>query len=144
MAYSVVRDCPSCGTGNRIPAKHLADTGKCGSCKATLAPLSEPLEADDSTFPQIIAEATVPVLTDFWADWCGPCRMVAPEVHALAHEMAGKAIVLKVDTEMSPRISSQFRIQSIPNFMVFREGKPVFQRAGAAPRAEMRRWLESA
>jgi thioredoxin 2 len=144
MAYSVVRQCPTCGTANRIPAKHLADTGRCGSCKANLPPVSEPLEADDSSFNQIIAEATVPVLTDFWADWCGPCRMAAPEVHALAHEMAGKAIVLKVDTEMSPRTASQFRIQSIPNFMVFRGGRPVFQRAGVAPRAEMRRWLETA
>lgn len=144
MPYTVVRNCPSCGTGNRIPARHLADTGRCGSCKAELPPISEPLEADDGSFNQIIAEASVPVLTDFWADWCGPCRMAAPEVHALAHEMAGKALVLKVDTEMSPRVSSQYRVQSIPNFMVFRGGKAVFQRAGVAPRAEMRRWLESA
>ena len=144
MAYSVVRNCPSCGTGNRIPAKHLSDTGRCGSCKSPLPPIGEPLEVDDSSFNDVIAEATVPVLTDFWADWCGPCRMAAPEVHALAHEMAGKALVLKVNTEMSPRVSSQFRIQSIPNFVVFRGGRPVFQRAGVAPRAEMRRWLENA
>jgi thioredoxin 2 len=144
MPYSVVRNCPSCGTGNRIPAKHLSDTGRCGNCKAALPPLNEPLEVDDGSFSQVISEATVPVLTDFWAEWCGPCKMAAPEVHALAHEMAGKAIVLKVNTEMSPRVSSQFRIQSIPNFVVFRDGRPVFQRAGLAPRAEMRRWLETA
>jgi thioredoxin 2 len=99
---------------------------------------------DDGSFNQVVSEAMVPILTDFWAEWCGPCRMAAPEVHALAHEMAGKALVLKVNTEMSPRVSSQFRIQSIPNFVVFREGRPVFQRAGVAPRTEMRRWLETA
>jgi thioredoxin 2 len=144
MPYSVVRNCPACGTANRIPAKHLYDTGRCGSCKSPMPPLGEPLEVDDSSFGQVISEATVPVLTDFWADWCGPCRMAAPEVHALAHEMAGKAIVLKVNTEECPRVSSQFRIQSIPNFVVFRGGRPVFQRAGVAPRAEMRKWLETA
>lgn len=144
MSFSVIRNCRACGTANRIPARHLSDKGKCGNCQAELPPLDEPLDADDSSFGQIIAEAKVPVLTDFWADWCGPCRMAAPEVKALAHEMAGKAIVLKVDTEMNPSTSSQFRVQSIPNFVVFRGGKPVMQKAGLAPRAEMRRWLESA
>jgi thioredoxin 2 len=144
MPYSAVRNCPTCGKPNRVPAKHLADTGRCGHCKSPLPPLGEPFEADDGSFSQLIAEATVPVLTDFWADWCGPCKMAAPEVHALAKEMAGKALILKVDTEMSPRTASQYRVQSIPNFVVFRGGKPVFQRAGLAPRAEMRRWLETA
>ena len=144
MAYSVVRTCSSCKKGNRIPARHLSDAGKCGACKATLPPLNEPLEVDDSSFNEVVAEAKVPVLTDFWAEWCGPCRMAAPEVKELAREMAGKALVLKVNTEDSPQTSSQFRVQSIPNFVVFRNGKPVFQRAGLAPRAEMRRWLETA
>jgi thioredoxin 2 len=144
MAYSVVRPCPACKTGNRIPARHLSDAGKCGACQAALPPLNEPLEVDDSSFNEVVAEATVPILTDFWAEWCGPCRMAAPEVKELAREMAGKALVLKVNTEESPRVSSQFRVQSIPNFVVFRNGQPVFQRAGLAPRAEMRRWLETA
>jgi thioredoxin 2 len=144
MAYSVVRTCPACKTGNRIPARHLADAGKCGACKAALPPISEPLEVDDSNFNEVVSEATVPILTDFWAEWCGPCRMAAPEVKELAREMAGKALVLKVNTEDSPQVSSQFRVQSIPNFVVFRNGQPVFQRAGLAPRAEMRRWLETA
>ncbi len=144
MAYSVVRTCPACKTGNRIPARHLADAGKCGACKNALPPINEPLEVDDSNFNEVVSEATVPILTDFWAEWCGPCRMAAPEVKELAREMAGKALVLKVNTENSPQVSSQFRIQSIPNFIVFRNGQPVFQRAGLAPRAEMRRWLETA
>lgn len=144
MGYSVLRNCATCGTPNRIPAKHLSDTGRCGSCKSPLPPLNEPLEVDDTSFGQVVAEAKVPILTDFWAAWCGPCRMAAPEVHELAREMAGKAIVLKVNTEDSPQVAAKFRVQSIPNFVVLRDGQPVFQQAGLVPRAEMRRWLEAA
>jgi len=129
---------------NRIPARHLSDAGRCGACKATLPPRSEPIEADRESFDQIIGEARVPVLVDFWADWCGPCRMAAPEVHALAQEMAGKALVLKVDTESERELAARYRVQSIPNFMVFNRGKPVLQRSGVAPRAEMKSWLERA
>jgi thioredoxin 2 len=90
----------------------------------------------------VILGSKVPVLVDFWAPWCGPCRMVAPEVSALASEMAGHAVVLKVDTEAHPGLASRYRIQSIPNFVVFRDGQIVFQQAGASSRAQMRRWLE--
>jgi thioredoxin 2 len=99
---------------------------------------------DEQSFPQIVAEANVPILTDFWAAWCGPCRMAAPEVKELAREMAGKALVLKVDTESNPNVAAKFGVQSIPNFVVLRNGRVVFQQAGVAPRAEMRRWLETA
>jgi thioredoxin 2 len=140
----MIRNCPTCGKANRIPARHLADTGRCGSCKSPLPPLSEPLEVDDNDFAQVVAEAKVPILTDFWAEWCGPCRMAAPEVRELAREMAGKALVLKVNTEEHPQTAARFGVQSIPNFVVLRDGRVVFQRAGLAPRAEMRRWLETA
>jgi thioredoxin 2 len=144
MSFSVVRACPHCGKGNRIPASHLADTGRCGACKNTLPPQSEPLDVDDASFAEIVREATVPILTDFWAAWCGPCRMAAPEIKELARETAGKALILKVNTEEHPHLAAQFGVQSIPNFVVLRRGQPVFQQAGLASRGEMRRWLEGA
>src|SRR5215471_7737165 len=102
----VIRTCPHCGQKNRIPANHLADTGRCGSCKNPLPPINEPIAADTQLFDEIIQNARVPVLVDFWAEWCGPCHMAAPEVKRVAQEMSGRAAVLKVDTERHPDIAA--------------------------------------
>jgi thioredoxin 2 len=135
------RVCPECKAQNRIPVRHLADTGKCGKCRAALPPHAAPIEINsEQQFDDIIAGARVPVVVDFWATWCGPCRAVAPEVRKAAVNLAGKAIVVKVDTDVLGDLAQRYQIQSIPNFAVFNAGRLVRQRAGAIDHRQLERW----
>ena len=140
----MVRSCQVCGRKNRIPPKYLADTGRCGACKSPLPPINEPVEVSVEEFDEIIREARVPVLIDFWAAWCGPCRIAAPEVERTATEMAGRAIVLKVDTERYPQLAARYQVRGIPNFAVFSGGGLVKQQAGVVDHQVMQSWLNSA
>jgi thioredoxin 2 len=140
----VIRACSHCGQKNRIPVRHLASTGHCGKCKSPLAPIAEPIEVDEALFDEVVQNVGVPVLVDFWAEWCGPCRAAAPEVSRTATDMAGRAVVIKVDTEKYPQLAGRFDVRGIPNFVVLSGGRVVMQQAGLVDHDQMEQWLMSA
>ena len=122
--------CPSCSQKNRIRLARLPETGTCGACKEELGQLAVPIDVDERAFDQVIQQSSLPVLVDFWAPWCGPCKRAAPEVAKAAKLLRGRAIVLKVNTEQHPAVSRRFNIQGIPYFAVFRFGKKTRDQTG--------------
>ena len=137
--------CSSCGATNRVAPHHLADAGKCGRCKAALPPRAAPIEIDGPVaFDELIRGARVPVLVDFWAPWCGPCRMVAPELVKAAQALAGRALVVKVNTDQVPALAARYQITGIPAFKVFAGGRVSRERAGATTARELIHLVDSA
>jgi thioredoxin 2 len=132
--------CPHCGTTNRIPAA-ASGHPRCGKCRQDLPWI---VEAGDADFPVIAEQSPVPALVDFWAAWCGPCRMVSPVLDTLARERAGQVKLVKVDVDRSPGLSRRFDIQAIPTLLVLAEGSVVARQAGAPPAAALRAWLDEA
>src|SRR5690606_32236247 len=140
----MIRTCAHCGRKNRIPVARLADAGRCGACKAPLEPLNEPLDVDPQQFDEIVRATEVPVIVDFWAAWCAPCKLAAPEVARAARNLAGKAILLKVDTERHPALAKRYGVRGIPNFVGLRKGERAFQHAGLVDHRRIERWVEQA
>jgi thioredoxin 2 len=123
--------CSSCGGINRVPSKRLTSGPTCGRCKATLATEPSPVNVDDAGLAKLVRQSPVPVLVDFWAAWCAPCRAVAPHLVELAKRKGGRLIVAKVDTEKHPHTAASLGVRAIPTLAVYKGGKVVRQQAGA-------------
>lgn len=141
-AEPLLAACPQCQSLVRVPPERAAEHPKCPRCKSELF-TGEPVALDGATFATHVERATLPVLVDFWAPWCGPCRMMAPVIDRLAAQRATSLRVAKVNTDEQGELAGRFGIRSIPTVIVFRAGRELARRAGALDGATLARWLDS-
>jgi thioredoxin 2 len=135
--------CAHCGRLNRVDLARAGDGPKCGSCGKPIV-LDRPMRLTDAEFDRVVADSSVPVLVDFYADWCGPCKMMAPVLDQAAREHSGRVLVAKVDTDANPMLARKFRIASIPTLVAFKGGAEVARELGALPRTRLNALIERA
>jgi thioredoxin 2 len=141
----VIMACPTCGQKNRLAYERLGEAVRCPKCKTMLPKPAEPIEVTSSAdFDSLVARSALPVVVDYWAPWCGPCRMVAPELQKVAARQAGRYLVVKVNTDELSDLGERFRIRSIPTMAVFVGGRQVATTAGARPASEIEKFVENA
>jgi len=126
--------CLKCGAVNRIPAERAGKPARCGKCKAPLATAVTPVTVTDAAFEAIVLRATTPVLLDCWAEWCGPCHMLAPTIDALARDYAGRVLVGKLDVDANPRTAARYEVRGIPTLLIFDHEQVVDRLVGVQPR----------
>jgi thioredoxin 2 len=138
VTETIIRACPSCGAKNRVPVERTGDGPRCGRCHAALpVDLGRPGTVSDGSFAAEVERSALPVLVDFWAPWCGPCRVVAPVLEQLASERAGRLKIAKVNVDENPALSARFSIQSIPTLALFKDGRLLDEIRGAVPKAAL-------
>jgi thioredoxin 2 len=142
-AQRITVRCMFCQTWNRVDAARAADRPKCGKCSRPIL-LDRPLLLDDESFARTVAGSEIPVMVDFYADWCGPCKMMAPFVDELARRQQGRVLVAKLNTDQAQRTAAQFQIRSIPTTIVFVGGRPAAQRMGAMRLPELEQLVADA
>jgi thioredoxin 2 len=141
----LVVSCSACGKKNRLAYERLGDPVRCGECKQPLTAPAEPIELRQSAeFDRLVARASLPIVVDYWAPWCGPCRMVAPELKTVAARQAGRVIVVKVNTDELSDLGERFNIRSIPTLAVFAGGKEVARASGARPAEQIEAFVAQA
>jgi thioredoxin 2 len=141
----IVSVCPNCGQKNRLLYERLGETVRCGNCKQEIAAVSAPIEITHTAdFDRLVAQSSLPIVVDYWAPWCGPCRMVAPELVKVAQRQAGHILVVKVNTDALPDLGERYRIMSIPTMAVFAGGREVKRTVGARPAPEIEAFIQQA